>query len=177
MVTITTRLPGRTRLLPPAQSTWTLVDTPKGPAKKHLMIEEMVALLAPWVENAQRKRLFLSVPEIAGLHPRVVEAHETVLAVRPTKEKTASVPNATLLSARNKWLRVVAAVLSNLDLSDAPAEAIETIRGPVLKASERAGKRYAGAGPSETAVEEPAAPAAPAALSEVDAAGSDALGG
>ncbi|WP_437596040.1 hypothetical protein [Sorangium sp. So ce590] len=278
---------------------------------KHLMIEEMVALLAPWVENAQRKRLFLSIPEIAGLHPRVVEAHETVLAVRPAKtagsprmveltqelavvdtrhdhlakavswgidahrehclageppdaeraaacdqvqgklfpsglsiikasptaesgntariarlldeepaiaeflkgipaagkttllhttqrwikagkelsaieherdalaakEKTAPVPNATILSARSKWLRVVSAVLSNLDLSDAPAEAIETIRGPVLKASERAGKRYAGVGPSETAVEEPPAPAAPAAPSEVDAAGSDALGG
>jgi hypothetical protein len=52
---------------------------------KHLMIEEMVALLSPWVESAQRKRLFLSIPEIAGLHPKVITAHEAVLAVRPSK--------------------------------------------------------------------------------------------
>ncbi|AUX46751.1 uncharacterized protein SOCE26_082600 [Sorangium cellulosum] len=52
---------------------------------KHLMIEEMVALVSPWVENTQRKRLFLSIPEIAGLHPKAVAAHEAVLAVRPSK--------------------------------------------------------------------------------------------
>ncbi|WP_437606892.1 hypothetical protein WMF20_39100 [Sorangium sp. So ce834] len=246
---------------------------------KHLMIEEMVALVSPWVENAQRKRLFLSIPEITGLHPKVVSAHEAVLAVRPSKagpsaqmsalndelgrvdvrhdhlaravcwgidahrehclgadppereraatcdqvqaklfpgglnilkasptaeagntariarlldeepsigeflkgipapgkttllhttqrwikvgkeleaiehrrdelaakEKTAPVTKATIAAARSQWFRAVSAVLANLELSDAPAEAIETIRGPVLKASERAGKRYGGA--------------------------------
>ncbi|XYH95741.1 hypothetical protein ACMHYB_49425 [Sorangium sp. So ce1128] len=61
------------------------------------------------------------------------------------KEKTAPVTRATIAAARSQWFRVVSAVLSNLELSDAPAEAIETIRGPVLKASERAGKRYGGA--------------------------------
>ncbi|WP_437575450.1 hypothetical protein [Sorangium sp. So ce887] len=261
---------------------------------KHLMIEEMVALVSPWVESAQRKRMFLSIPEIAGLHPKVITAHEAVLAVRPSKagpsarmsalneevarvderhdhlaravcwgidahrehclgedppergraatcdqvqpklfpngltiikasptaeagntariarlldeepsigeflkgipvagkttllhttqrwiktgkeleaiehqrdelaakEKTAPVTKATIAAARSQWFRVVSAVLSNLELSDAPAEAIETIRGPVLKASERAGKRYggtvAGEGPS---LEEPGEPA------------------
>ena len=34
-------------------------------------------------------------------------------------------------------------MLSALELSDAPQQAIETIRGPVRLASERAGKRYA----------------------------------
>ncbi|KYF81351.1 hypothetical protein BE11_14995 [Sorangium cellulosum] len=261
---------------------------------KHLMIEEMVALVSPWVENAQRKRLFLSIPEIAGLHPKVVAAHESVLAVRPSKaglsaamsalndelgrvddrhdhlaravcwgvdahrahclgadppdreraatcdqvqpklfpsglniikasptaeagntarvarlldeepsigeflkgipapgkttllhttqrwiktgkeleaiehrrdelaakEKTAPVTKATVAAARSQWFRVVSAVLSNLELSDAPAEAIETIRGPVLKASERAGKRYGGAPAAEgPSVEEPGQPA------------------
>ncbi|WP_437294713.1 hypothetical protein [Sorangium sp. So ce426] len=261
---------------------------------KHLMIEEMVALVSPWVENAQRKRLFLSIPEIAGLHPKAVAAHDAVLAVRPTKagpsgemnalndelariderhdhlakavcwgidahrehclgedppdreraatcdqvqpklfpkgltiikasptaeagntarvarlldeepsigeflkgipapgkttllhtaqrwittgkeleaiehrrdelaakEKTAPVTKATIAAARSQWFRVVSAVLSNLELSDAPIEAIETIRGPVLKASERAGKRYGGApagqGSSGRETEEPA---------------------
>ncbi|WP_437525227.1 hypothetical protein WME79_37795 [Sorangium sp. So ce726] len=42
--------------------------------------------------------------------------------------------------------RVVSAVLSNLELSGAAAEAIETIRGPARKASERAGERCGGAG-------------------------------
>ncbi|KYF72744.1 hypothetical protein [Sorangium cellulosum] len=261
---------------------------------KHLMIEEMVALVSPWIENAQRKRLFLSIPEIAGLHPKVVAAHESVLAVRPSKagssaamsalndelarvddrhdhlaravcwgvdahrahclgadppdreraatcdqvqpklfpsglniikasptaeagntarvarlldeepsigeflkgipapgkttllhttqrwiktgkeleaiehrrdelaakEKTAPVTKATVAAARSQWFRVVSAVLSNLELSDAPAEAVETIRGPVLKASERAGKRYAGAPAGEgPSAEEPGEPA------------------
>ncbi|WP_437276641.1 hypothetical protein WME90_36120 [Sorangium sp. So ce375] len=261
---------------------------------KHLMIEEMVALVSPWVENAQRKRLFLSIPEIAGLHPKAVAAHDAVLAVRPikagpsgemnalndelarvderhdhlakavcwgidayrehclgadppdreraatcdqvqpklfpngltiikasptaeagntarvarlldeepsigeflkgisapgkttllhtaqrwiktgkeleaiehrrdelaAKEKTAPVTKATIAAARSQWFRVVSAVLSNLELSDAPIEAIETIRGPVLKASARAGKRYGGAPAGEGAsVEGPGEPA------------------
>ncbi|MGK4002292.1 hypothetical protein WMF31_06695 [Sorangium sp. So ce1036] len=267
---------------------------------KHLMIEEMVALLSPWVESAQRKRLFLSIPEIAGLHPKVVAAHEAVLAVRPSKvgpsgemialndelarvderhdhlaravcwgidahraqclgedppdreraalcdevqsrlfpngltivkasptaeagntarvarllveepsigeflkgipargkttllhttqrwiaagkelltiehrrnelaakEKTAPVTRATVAAARSQWFRVVSAVLSNLELSDAPSEAIEMIRGPVLKASERAGKRYGGAPAGEAP--RPEAPGAPAAEGNED---------
>jgi hypothetical protein len=42
---------------------------------------------------------------------------------------------------RARWLRLVAQVLSALELSDAPAEAIESVRGPVVRASERAEKR------------------------------------
>jgi hypothetical protein len=256
---------------------------------KHLTLDEMVALASPWVTNAKRKKLFLSIPEIAALHPKVVVAHGAVLAVRPSdksksdtmralddklsvvdtrhdhcakavsygidayrehclandppdaersaqcdvvqkklfpdglqiinasttaeagntarlahlleeapdvvaflrsipapekksllhttqqwieegkaleaidhereelaaKEKTAPVTRATVAAARSQWFRLVSAVLSNLELSDAPAEAIETIRGPVLKASERAGKRYAGGGAGDAAGEEP----------------------
>ncbi len=40
------------------------------------------------------------------------------------------------------------AVLNNPDLSTVPAETIEAVRGPILSASERAGKRYA-AGPAD----------------------------
>ena len=50
---------------------------------KHLSIDEMVALAAPWVKNAKQSKLFLSVPEIAPLHPKVVLAYRSVLAVRP----------------------------------------------------------------------------------------------
>jgi hypothetical protein len=244
---------------------------------KHLTLDEMVALVSPWVKNARRKTLFLSIPEIAPLHPKVIAAHRAVLSVRPSeksksdkmlildakaavvdarhdhaakavsfgidsyrehclaqdppdkeraakcdvmqkklflgglqiinasttaesgntariahlleeepevaaflkaipapekktlwhttqqwiqegkalaaidhereelsaKEKTAPAARATITAARREWFRVVSAVLANLELSDASAEAIETIRGPVLKASDRAGKRYA----------------------------------
>jgi hypothetical protein len=44
-------------------------------------------------------------------------------------------------------------VLSNLAESDAPAEAIETIRGPILRASDRAGKRYAAGKPEDVVLD------------------------
>src|SRR5262245_14609620 len=52
---------------------------------KHLNIDEMVALVSPWVSNTKRKKTFLSIPEIAGLHAQAIDAHKAVLAVRPIK--------------------------------------------------------------------------------------------
>lgn len=43
---------------------------------------------------------------------------------------------------RARWIRIVSLILTNLEVADAPTETVEVIRGPVLKASERAGKRY-----------------------------------
>jgi len=43
---------------------------------------------------------------------------------------------------RLDWIRLVSLVLANLELSGAKPQAIATIRGPVLEASERASKRY-----------------------------------
>jgi hypothetical protein len=245
---------------------------------KHLNVDEMVALVAPWVDKKKRQDVFLSIPEIAPLHAKVVQAHDGVLAVRPAKspspqlagiieeetlvdarhdhyargihlaleahaqlfaakdppdfaraakcqeairklfptgltivnasllaesgntarvgkllrdqekalgefldsipalekkkslrdmvdgwieagtrlaelehartellakEVAKSPPNASPQAARSLWLRVVSQVLSNLELSDAPASAIEVIRGPVERAAERAERRYA----------------------------------
>jgi hypothetical protein len=56
---------------------------------------------------------------------------------------------ATVVALRASWIRLVTLVLSNLEVSEAPVEAIETIRGPVLKASDRAAKRYPGDGADE----------------------------
>ncbi|WP_438031541.1 hypothetical protein [Sorangium sp. So ce204] len=247
---------------------------------KHLNIDEMVALLSPWVEDREQRRLFLAIPEIAALHPRVVEAHDAVLAVQPSSRggrvssklraivdetskvdrrhdhlaravsygidahrelclaeepsdaaraaqcdavqkqlfpgglsivnastlaeagntariarlledepgiadflrsipargkaslldvvkrwlakgrelqtlerargeieatETATPPStSTIQAARSQWFKIVSLVLSNIDISRAPARDIELIRGPVLRASGRAGKRYAG---------------------------------
>jgi hypothetical protein len=67
-------------------------------------------------------------------------------SVLTAKEATKPTTIATIATVRGRWLRLVSQVLSVLELSDAPTEAIEIIRGPVLLASERAGKRYASGG-------------------------------
>ncbi len=66
--------------------------------------------------------------------------------------KDAVAPSAkSILAARATWIRVISAVLANLDISMAPPEAVEAIRGPILAASARAEKRYGGsAAPEET---------------------------
>jgi hypothetical protein len=75
------------------------------------------------------------------------------------KEATKPVGKGGMNALRSRWIKVVSQVLSNLELSEAPAEAIELIRGPVQKASERAGKRYEGAPPEATPAADPTAPA------------------
>ncbi|MDI3291278.1 hypothetical protein [Polyangium sp. 15x6] len=246
---------------------------------KHLNVDEMVAIIAPWVDESKRKSVFLAIPEIAPLHGKVLKAYEAVISIPQTKgtptalssileEETLvdarhdhlaraislsldaraelylagqppdfaraarardvsrklfptglAIVNASLLAesgntarvarlvreeepwmndflaeipagapphtlkdvvdawiaagarlaelenartellakeatkpegvlspqaARSLWLRVVSQVLSNLELSEAPAEYIEAIRRPVLRAAERAERRYAG---------------------------------
>lgn len=69
-----------------------------------------------------------------------LEHRRSVLAA---KQSTKPVDLSTFGVVRGRWLRLVSQVLSTLELSDAPEEAIEIIRGPVLVASERAGRRYA----------------------------------
>jgi hypothetical protein len=247
---------------------------------KHLTVAEMAALGLAWVDKGARRDTFLSIPEIAPLHPQVVEAHKAILAVQPAAKtmspdlrallqkgeiidarhdhlvrasglalelareiclaadppdvdraavcdrvydkllpdglavvntswlaeagnaarleklleeetdirpflKTIAVPGkgtlldvlsrwiaagqelskvehlreemlqkqaapadkATIQAARSRWIRLVSAILNNLDLSSAKAEAIESIRGPVSRASDRAAKRYASGTP------------------------------
>ncbi|WP_437497959.1 hypothetical protein [Sorangium sp. So ce1099] len=250
---------------------------------KHLNLDEMVALLSPWVDDPKQRKVFLSIPEIAALHPRVVEAHEAVLAVQPSSggasskmraliaksnevdrchdhlaravsygidahrelclaeepadsagaarcelvqkklfpgglsilnasplaeagnttriarlledepdiadflrsvpargkaslldvvkrwlgkgrelqtlerarteleatETTTPVSRTTIQSARSQWFKIVSLVLSNLEMSRSPARDIEIIRGPVLRASGRASKRYVSSKPEE----------------------------
>jgi hypothetical protein len=78
-------------------------------------------------------------------------------AEQEAKEATQPLGKAAITSLRARWIRLVSQMLSNLELTDAEAEAIEVIRGPVLKAADRAGKRYEGAGASPA--KEPAGPA------------------
>lgn len=260
---------------------WSSNEGRQGRVLKHLNVDEMVGLIRPWVRKTKRRETFLSIPEIAPLHGKVMAAYEAVLAVQPVKsevppalktilEKQAKVdvahdnlarfitltldahrayclaketpdaeraaqceavkdklfPNgmdiinasylaeagntarverlmkdepeipaflktipapgddekkkimlldlvnrwigtgadlealehdreeidakrvtqpvtaATITAARAQWFGIVRAILGNLELSDAPAAAIAVIRGPIERASERAGKRY-----------------------------------
>ncbi|MGK4002448.1 hypothetical protein WMF31_07485 [Sorangium sp. So ce1036] len=274
---------------------------------KHLNLDEMVALLAPWVEEPKQRKLFLSIPEIAALHPRVIEAHDAVLAVQPRSAGTSprlraildksnaadrlhdrlaravsygidahreiclaeepsdaaraaqcdvvqkklfpnglSILNAsplaeagntsriarlleeepeiaaflkgipargktslldvvkrwiragrelqtldrarveleatetttppaktTIQSARSQWFKVVSLVLSNLEMSRAPARDIEILRAPVLQASSRAGKRYLTSTSEEASPAEPEETDAPASEPEPEPADED----
>lgn len=259
---------------------------------KHLNIEEMVALSAPWVKKTKRRTTFLSIPEIAPFHGKVVQAYHAVLAVQPSNKATPpaltanvkeatrvdkrhdhlarlitlrleaeheysltkeipdteraalcdeitnkllpdglSIVNASFLAesgntarvahlltkepgigdflktipvaqklslkdivqqwiaagtrleklehdreeilaqnatepvtkasiqaARSQWFKVISQVLSSLEFSDAPIKAIEAIRGPILRASERAGKRYASGAPEDPVLDPEVSP-------------------
>lgn len=50
---------------------------------KHLNLDEMIGLTTPWVSDSTCKALFLSIPEIAALHPQVVDLQAELLAARP----------------------------------------------------------------------------------------------
>lgn len=264
---------------------------------KHLNIDEMVALIASWKNDAKRKAVFIGIPEIAPLHPKITDLHTELLGAQPAaaavspalqkiidaaiaadalhdplaraissgitadrdqclaaeppnqerakladevqsklfpggmtivnasllaesgntarvaqllddepriavflktiplrgkgtlldtthrwiaagttlgklevqreeqeaKEATTTLGKAAITALRARWMRLVSQVLSNLELSDAPAEAIEVIRGPVLKAADRAGKRYEApaASPADAAAAPVADPKAP----------------
>lgn len=60
------------------------------------------------------------------------------------KEAATPRDSSALTRLRFDWIRLVGLVLGNLEASRASKQAIETLRGPVLEASERAGRRYAG---------------------------------
>lgn len=73
--------------------------------------------------------------------------HERSVLVAKDATKPTTIAN--IATVRARWLRLVSQVISALELSDAPSEAIEIIRGPVQLASDRAARRYAEA-PSAT---------------------------
>ena len=50
-----------------------------------LDLNQMVSLFSAYVNDAELKKQFLSIPELAGLFPRVVSAYQGVLSVRPTE--------------------------------------------------------------------------------------------
>jgi len=55
---------------------------------KHLSIIEMGSLIRPWVSTPKHKATFLSIPEIAGLHSKLVLLHGELLAARPPEAAT-----------------------------------------------------------------------------------------
>ncbi len=78
------------------------------------------------------------------------QKRDAVLAKLVGQAKATKAPQ----EARGMFFRVVSAILYNLDVSDAPAEHIEEVRGPIVRASDRAGKRYATGKSDEPVIEE-----------------------
>ena len=79
---------------------------------------------------------------------RAREEFESIEITQPTGKVGINVHRA-------RWIRIVSLILTNLEIADAPTETVEVIRGPVLKAADRAGKRYESGG--EAMSVEPAA--------------------
>lgn len=89
----------------------------------------LLALVERWLSVAER--LGELEGKLGGLE-----------AVHATKRVTKAEMNA----ARGRFIRLVSLVLDNLALSDAPKQAIETIRRPLLAASRKPGTRKVGRG-------------------------------
>ncbi len=85
---------------------------------------------------------------------RELQTLERARAEIEATETTTPASKTTIQAARSQWFKIVALVLPNLELSRAPARDIENIRGPVLRASSRAGKRYANSKPAQAPQEE-----------------------
>jgi hypothetical protein len=74
----------------------------------NLEIDEMLALTAPLVEASPMRDAFLSVPEVAPLHPKVIQAHEALVASKlvrsPQNELKALLEEETVVDARHDHL-------------------------------------------------------------------------
>jgi hypothetical protein len=74
----------------------------------HLEIDEMLALTVSWVEASPTRDAFFSVPEIAPLHPKVVQAHEALVAAKaqrsPQNELKTLLEEETIVDARHDHL-------------------------------------------------------------------------
>lgn len=74
----------------------------------HLEIDEMVALTTSWVDATPTREAFLSVPEIAPLHSKIVQAHEALVAAKgqraPQTELKTLIEEETIIDARHDHL-------------------------------------------------------------------------
>ena len=75
---------------------------------EHLEIDEMLALTAPWVQASPLRDAFLSVPEIAPIHSKVVVVHEALVAAKaqraPQNELKTLLEEETMVDARHDHL-------------------------------------------------------------------------
>jgi len=117
--------------------------------KKLLQDEPELGQLLETIATPDKKPLSATVDAWIATGPKLAAVEHERDELEATKAKPAD--KATVQAARNRWFRTMTAVLNNLDISDAPQKDLDGIRGPVLRASERAGKRY-GSGQPETEV-------------------------
>jgi len=141
--------------------------------KKLLKDEPDLGELLKTITTPDGKSLSATVDAWIATGPKLADVEHERAELEA--KQAAPADKATVQEARSRWFRIVTAILNNLDLSGAPLKDIEGLRGPVLRASERAGKRY-GSGQPETVVLDPEPPAADVA-SEGPAAEASKLAG
>lgn len=113
----------------------------------------------PWIADLLRSIPASGGRTLYGLTLRWIDSgkglgemeqqRDLILAKRAGQKASLKSPQ----EARNLFFRTVSAILYNLDLSDAPADVIELVRGPIVRASDRAGKRYTSGKVDEPIVE------------------------
>jgi hypothetical protein len=57
---------------------------------RHLNNQEMLAITSTWSNNPDAKETFLSIPDIAPLHPKVVKVNTELLAIQPVSSEAPS---------------------------------------------------------------------------------------
>lgn len=86
----------------------------------------------------------LSVVESwCSLGEQLGKLEEQKAAVQARMTSVPQPPRAEMLAARNGWLAIVNMILNSLEMVEGHQQAIETLRAPVLRTAEVAGKRHA----------------------------------
>jgi hypothetical protein len=124
--------------------------------EKLLSDEPEVGELLKSISTTDKKPLLASVEAWIATGPKLAKIGHEREDLEAKEAKLAD--KTTIQAARSQWFRTVTAVLNNLEISTAPQGDIDAIRGPMLRASERAGKRY-GAGQPDAPVLDPGTPA------------------
>jgi hypothetical protein len=93
------------------------------------------------IPTAGKGTLLASVETCCALGERLRQLEEQKAAVQGRIAGTPQPPRAEMFAARNEWLKVVGLLLSNFEMIKDHQREIETLRAPVLRTADVAGKR------------------------------------
>lgn len=129
--------------------------------RKLLAAEEWLRDLLASIPTSDGGSLLTVVETWCALGEELGLLEEKKAAIQARIAGTPQPPRAEMLAARNAWLVLVNMLLGLFPLIEGHQEAIETLRGPVLRTAEIAGKRYSTRGKGEPDPDAPDAPTNP----------------